>query len=103
MKSKTNCFNCKITLGDNELHNKDYVTLTDIANDIKLSYSIVADISSGRRSKKKWNEFIYYPIITIVKLKKIEQTEKDLLIEEIEKLKKENELLIKNSENSENN
>ena len=53
MKTKKNCFNCKITIGDNELHNKDYLTLYDISDELKLSYSIIADISSGRRSKKK--------------------------------------------------
>tara|TARA_R110002126_G_scaffold954_3_gene5706 strand:- start:3382 stop:3720 length:339 start_codon:yes stop_codon:yes gene_type:complete len=99
MKSKINCFNCKISIGDNELHNKDYLSLYDIADELKLSYSIIADISCGRRNKKKWNEFIYYPIIEITKLKHTEKAEKELLLEEIEKLKKE--LLIKDSKKDE--
>ena len=99
MKTKKNCFNCKITIGDNELHNKDYLTLYGISDELKLSYSIIADISSGRRSKKKWNEFIYYPIIAITKLKQTEKAEKELLLEEIQKLK--NELLIKDSKKTE--
>ena len=39
MKSKTNCWNCKITQQNNELHNKDYLTLKDLADDIGLSYN----------------------------------------------------------------
>lgn len=65
MKSKTNCWNCKITQQTNELHNKDYLTLKEIADDIGLSYYIVADISSGRKTNKKYDKFIYQPNIEI--------------------------------------
>ena len=69
MKSKTNCWNCKITQQNNELHNKDYLTLKDLADDIGLSYNIVADISSKRKNNKKYDKFIYQPNIEINRIK----------------------------------
>tara|TARA_R110001599_G_scaffold335717_1_gene552963 strand:- start:387 stop:665 length:279 start_codon:yes stop_codon:yes gene_type:complete len=69
MKSKTNCWNCKIIQQNNELHNKDYLTLKEIADEIGLSYYIVADISSGRKTSKNYSKFIYQPIIKISRIK----------------------------------
>ena len=69
MKSKKNCWNCKITLQKIELHNKDYLSLKDLADDIGLSYSIIADISSGRKKNKKYTNFIYQPVIEINRIK----------------------------------
>ena len=80
MLSKINRFNCKITQNGVEL-NKDYLSLKDIANDIGLSYSIVANISTNRKMNKKTSSFIYFPKIEITKL--------DLDYNEIEKEKKE--------------
>jgi len=68
MISKINRFNCKITLQGNELHNKDYLTLKDISDDIGLSYNIVANISCNRKPNKKINDFKYFPKIEIIKL-----------------------------------
>ena len=84
MISKINRFNCKITLQGNELHNKDYLTLKDISNDIGLSYNIVANISCNRKPNKKINDFIYFPKIEITKL--------ELDYNEIEKEKKQRKL-----------
>ena len=69
MKSKKNCWNCKITLQKLELHNKDYLSLKDLAGDIGLSYSIIADISSGRKKNKNYTNFIYQPVIEINRIK----------------------------------
>ena len=61
MKSKNNCFNCKITQNDIQLHDQDYQTLKDLADDIGLSYHIVADLHSGRRKENKRQQFKYQP------------------------------------------
>ena len=45
MLSKINRYNCKITQNGVELHNKDYISLKDISNELGLSYHIVANIS----------------------------------------------------------
>lgn len=68
MKAKNNCFNCKITQNEMELHNKDYQTLKDLADDIGLSYHIVADLHSGRRKNNKRQQFKYQPKINISRI-----------------------------------
>ena len=70
MKSKINCFNCTITQNDIELHNEDYLTLKDLADDIGLSYHIVADMHSGRRKENKRKQFKYQPKINISRIEK---------------------------------
>ncbi len=70
MKSQHNCFNCKITQNGQEVHNQDYTTLKDISDDIGLSYSIVADISSGRKKNLKYNNFKYFPKVEINRIQK---------------------------------
>lgn len=65
-------FNCKIyhDIGDNTsmtLHNRDYNNLKDIANDLGLTYQQVADLSS-RKDKKKYQEFKYFPKISIIRI-----------------------------------
>jgi len=67
-------FNCKIyhDIGENTsmtLHNRDYNSLTDISNDLGLTYQQVADLSS-RKEKKKYQEFKYFPKIEITRIKK---------------------------------
>tara|TARA_R100000734_G_C3305095_1_gene95611 strand:- start:568 stop:861 length:294 start_codon:yes stop_codon:yes gene_type:complete len=81
MLSKINRYNCKITQNGVELHNKDYISLKDISNELGLSYHIVANISSNRKPNKKTSNFIYFPKIEIVRL--------ELDYNEIEKEKKE--------------
>ena len=70
MKSKINCFNCKITQNDIQLHDQDYQTLKDLADDIGLSYHIVADLHSGRRKENKRQQFKYQPKIEISRIEK---------------------------------
>lgn len=70
MKSKNNCFNCKITQNDMELHNQDYLTLKDLADDIGLSYHIIADLHSGRRKNNKRQQFKFQPKIEINRIEK---------------------------------
>tara|TARA_R110000796_G_scaffold128027_1_gene243435 strand:+ start:190 stop:408 length:219 start_codon:yes stop_codon:yes gene_type:complete len=67
-------YNCKIyhNIGDNTsmtLHNRDYKSLNDIANDLGLTYQQVADLSS-RRVKKKYQQFKFFPKIDITRIKK---------------------------------
>ena len=81
MISKIPRFNCKITQQNIELHNKNYLSLKEISDDIGLSYHIVANISANRKPNKKTLNFIYFPKIQITKL--------DIDYNEIEKEKKE--------------
>ena len=70
MKSKKDCFNCKIVLNENELHNKDYKSLKEISEDLGLSYAIIADLSNGRKQSKKYDNFKYQPKIEISRISK---------------------------------
>ena len=80
MKSLTNCFNCIIEQNGNTLLDKNYITLKDIAEDIGLSYSIIADISSGRKKNQKYNKFKFMPHIEIRRINKKNNNE-DINIE----------------------
>jgi len=82
MKSKNNCFNCKINLNGDLIHDKDYPTLKDISSDIGLSYNIIADISSQRKKNHAYNNFKYQPKIDIQRInnkevKKVELVEEN--------------------------
>ena len=70
MKSKNNCFNCKIHLNGDLIHDVDYVTLKDISNDIGLSYNIIADISSQRKKNHAYKNFKYQPQVDIQRINK---------------------------------
>jgi len=82
MISKIPRFNCTITQQNIELHNKNYLTLKEISDDIGLSYGIVANISCNRKPNKCSNNFIYFPKIQITKL--------EMDYNELEKEKKKN-------------
>jgi hypothetical protein len=68
MISKIPRFNCTITQQNIEIHNKDYLNLKDIADELGLSYYIIANISTNRKPNKCSNNFIYFPKIIITKL-----------------------------------
>tara|TARA_R100000541_G_scaffold59220_1_gene72311 strand:- start:975 stop:1139 length:165 start_codon:yes stop_codon:yes gene_type:complete len=53
-----------------ELHNQDYLTLKDLADDIGLSYHIIADLHSGRRKNNKRQQFKFQPKIEIKRIEK---------------------------------
>tara|TARA_R110001592_G_scaffold153_4_gene902 strand:+ start:695 stop:859 length:165 start_codon:yes stop_codon:yes gene_type:complete len=53
-----------------ELHNQDYKSLKDLAEDIGLSYNIIADLHSGRRKENKRKDFRFQPKIEISRIEK---------------------------------
>ena len=59
-----------VVIDDNIIHQSRYLSLTDIANDLNLSYNQVAAISVGR-SKRFESEFKYQPKIQINKIESI--------------------------------
>tara|TARA_R110000787_G_scaffold278689_1_gene388532 strand:+ start:29 stop:250 length:222 start_codon:yes stop_codon:yes gene_type:complete len=59
-----------VVIDDNIIHQSRYISLTDIANDLNLSYNQVAAISVGR-SKRFESEFKYQPKIQINKIESI--------------------------------
>mgnify|MGYP001168345597 FL=1 len=65
------CYSVLVRIEDHLLHSKDYVSLSDIASDLNLSYQQVADLSVGR-SKKFESKFKYQPKIEIKKLSAID-------------------------------
>ena len=54
------------TSDDTILHNDEYISLRDIAEELNLTYHQVADISIGR--KRFNNNFKYQPKIQIIKI-----------------------------------
>lgn len=63
------CFNCKVSINGNILHDKQYKTLKEISNELNLSYQQVADYSANRVKRRQTNNFIYYPQVEITKIK----------------------------------
>ena len=64
------CFNCKVSINGNILHEKTYDTLKEISKELNLSYQQVADYSANRVKRRNTNNFIYYPQVEITKIKK---------------------------------
>ncbi len=60
-------YNCKITMGDQLLHDKNYKNLHSIAEDIGISYHIVQNLLLGRKPEKKWQTYIYKQTIEVTK------------------------------------
>lgn len=69
MRTKKNkIFNCIITDHKGEcIHNEDYFTLQEIAQDLGLSNNVIYNLSSRRRDLK-YTKFKYYPLIEINKI-----------------------------------
>lgn len=63
-----NRFICSVCVGETKLHNKEYKTLREIAQDLSLTYQQVADISVGRFKKYGKSNFKYQPKISIEKI-----------------------------------
>lgn len=68
MKSKSCVYNCKITMGDQILHQNNYQSLNDIAKELGISYHIVSNIHIGRKPDKKWSNYKYKQNIEITRL-----------------------------------
>jgi len=50
------------------LLNKEFNNLTELSNELGLTYQQVADISSKRRKPKEYRQFKFYPKIEIEKI-----------------------------------
>lgn len=61
------CFNVVVLVNSVEVHNKNYTTLKEVAKDLNLSYTRVADLNIGR-SKMCQGEFKFLPIVSINKI-----------------------------------
>ncbi len=70
-------YNCKVYqecgTASMTLLNNDYENLTAIAEDLGLTYQQVADLSS-RKEKKKYQQFKYFPQISITKIPRKKST-----------------------------
>ena len=60
------CWKVIVSIQDTILHNDEYISLRDIAEELNLTYHQVADISIGR--KRFNNNFKYQPKIQIIKI-----------------------------------
>jgi len=68
MRSKTNKWLCIISQNNMECFNQEFVTLNDIADNLGLSFNIVFDISSKRRTSDKYKNCRFFPQISITRL-----------------------------------
>ena len=68
MRSKTNKWSCVIILKEEEVFNKEFVTLEDISIELQLSKHIIFDIASKRRAGDKYHNCIFFPKISITRL-----------------------------------
>ena len=60
------CYTVLVKVGEHILHDKDYISLGEIATDLNLTYYQVADISAGRKKFK--TNFKYQPEVHINKI-----------------------------------
>ncbi len=68
MKSKKVIYNCKIVQSDNVIHEGNYHSLQEIAEDLGLTLDMISNIKTGRTKDKKWNNFRYKQDIQILKM-----------------------------------
>lgn len=68
MKSKTNKWLCVITTNKIECFRDEFISLDDIANELGLSKHIIFDITSKRRTAKKYENCRFFPDISITRL-----------------------------------
>ena len=66
INQKKLCFACKVSIGDIVVHEDNYISLKDIADELDLTYYQVANISAGRYKDK--TNFKYQPRIEIIKI-----------------------------------
>ena len=50
--AKKNCWNCKVSLGDNILLDEDFKTLKEISTKLNLSYAQISELGPNGRKKK---------------------------------------------------
>ena len=60
------CYNCVVKIGGLIIHNQDFISLKDIADELDLTYYQVANISAGRYKEK--TNFKYQPRVSINKI-----------------------------------
>ena len=60
------CWKVVVSIEDTILHKGEYISLSDVAEDLNLSYHQVADISTGR--KRFDTNFKYQPKVEIKKI-----------------------------------
>ena len=68
MKSKTNKWLCVITTNKIECFRQEFISLEDIAQELNLSKHIIFDITSNRRTNKKYEKCRFFPQIDITRL-----------------------------------
>jgi hypothetical protein len=56
-----------VRIGEDTIHDKQYISIKDIAEDLNLTYQQVSDLSIGR-SKRFDSNFKYQPKIQIKKI-----------------------------------
>lgn len=78
-KTNKKCWSVVIKQGEIELHNKEYSTLREAANDLGLTYSQICELGPNGRNKKRAIHFKFMPDIKITKLGKKEEPENKLI------------------------
>lgn len=84
MKSKLNKWNCKVVLMNEEIINKNYTCLEDIATELKVSKNIVYDIANKRKRSETYKDSPYYPDIVIEQIKKEDRVNQNEIIDATE-------------------
>jgi hypothetical protein len=73
------CWRCIVKMGDEELLNKDYTTLTSVGKDLGFTYHQVVEISNKRKKNKKG---LYEPQYQIFKITDILNSEPEILFDD---------------------
>lgn len=72
-QTKKSVWNCKVSVDNCELHNKDYSTLNHIASDLGLTYNQVYELGpNGRIKNRPAKSFKFQPRIVISRIGSVE-------------------------------
>jgi len=68
LNQKKLCYSVLVKIGEQVIHEHQYISLKDIADDLNLSYQQVANLSCGRCKVSNLSGFKYNPQVEIKKL-----------------------------------
>tara|TARA_R110000803_G_scaffold29067_6_gene66647 strand:- start:192 stop:428 length:237 start_codon:yes stop_codon:yes gene_type:complete len=72
LNQKKLCYSVLVKIGEQVIHEDEYISLRDIAQDLNLSYQQVANLSCGRCKAFSQSGFKYNPQVEIKKLSTID-------------------------------
>lgn len=77
--TKVNCWKCEVVNQNEVIYHNEYKTLSEIANDLGLTYSHITELSAGRRKQLTGRFDTCYILTRIKPAEKLNENEEEVL------------------------